>query len=171
MNTDKELKRHHLRKVYKSDYLCSADLEDLIEQKTPLRFIIKEVKQCYDILINGKKGNHNIAYFVEQIKPLVLNAGNARILRSFHPEQSPIVEDWVNVKVELYIEQNVKFGKDITTGVRISPIQPMVKAKPQFTEVNFEKASKAGATIESIKKIYEITPETETKYTAYVAGQ
>ena len=159
--------KHHFRKVYKSDYLCSADLEDVIEQKKSLIFTIKEVKQCYDISINGKKGNHNIAYFVEPIKPLVLNAGNARVLRTFHPQQSPMVEDWTNVKVELYIEQNVKFGKDITTGVRISPVQPKEKAKPQFTEANFEAAKSKNATIEKIKTVYEITPEMEAKYLSY----
>lgn len=165
---EKKETKHHFRKVYKSDYLCSADLEDLIEQNKSLIFTIKEVKQCYDISINGKKGNHNIAYFVEPIKPFVLNAGNSRILRTFHPEQSPMVEDWVNMKVELYIEQNVKFGKDMTTGVRISPIQPKAKAKPQFTEANFEKAKANNATIEKIKTVYEITPEIETSYTNYL---
>jgi hypothetical protein len=171
METTKKESKHHFRKVYKSDYLCSADLEDLIEQKKSLQFTIKEVKQCYDISINGKKGNHNIAYFVEPIKPLVLNAGNARILRAFHPENSPMVEDWKNVKIELYIEQNVKFGKDVTTGVRISPVQPREKVKPSFTEANFEKAYLAKATIELIEKNYSITEDIKTKYNEFVKSK
>ena len=70
------MEKNHYRKVFKSDHLGVADLEDLIEQKKPLIFTIKEVKQEWGVPVAGKKGNHNIAYFVEPIKPLVVNAGN-----------------------------------------------------------------------------------------------
>lgn len=160
---EKETKNHY-RKVFKSDHLGVADLEDLIEQKKPLIFTIKEVKQEWGVLVAGKKGNHNIAYFVEPIKPLVINAGNSKVLKSFS-NQSSFVEDWKNLKVELYINENVKFGKDVVSGVRISPVQP--KGKPHFTEANFEKAKKSGATIEKIKTIYEVSETIEKLYLAY----
>ena len=154
--------KHHFRKVYKSDFLCSADLEDLIEKNQKLIFTVLQVKQEYDKSVNGKKGNFNIAYFKEPIKPLVLNATNSRIMRNFAPNQSPMVEDWNNIIVELYIEENVKFGKEITTGVRIRAVQP--KAKPIFTKSNFEKAKLANATIELIKSNYQISIEIEKEY-------
>ena len=72
-----------------------------------------------------------------------------------------MVEDWTNVRVELYINENVKFGKDVVSGVRISPVQPKEKVKPQFTEANFEKARSSGATMEKIKTIYEVSKEVE----------
>jgi hypothetical protein len=155
----------HYRKVFKSDHLGVADLEDLIEQKKPLIFTIKEVKQEWNVMVAGKKGNHNIAYFVEPIKPLVVNAGNSKILKSFAPHQSPMVEDWKGLKVELYINNDVKFGKDVVSGVRIMPVQP--KGKPIFTEANFEKAKKNGATEEKIKAIYEASDEILLKYEQY----
>lgn len=151
--------KNHYRKVFKSDHLGVADLEDLIEQKKPLIFTIKEVKQEWGIMVAGKKGNHNVAYFVEPIKPLIVNAGNSKILKSFHPTQSAFVEDWKNVKIELYVNDNIRFGKDVVSGVRISPVQP--KGKPQFTEANFDKAKKSGATMEKIKAIYEVSKEVE----------
>lgn len=162
----------HYRKVMKSDHLGIADLEDLIEEGKPLVFTIKEVKQEINVSVAGKKGNFNIAYFVEKIKPLVLNSTNCKQVKAFC-NNSPFVEDWKNVLVELYIDDNVKMKGETVGGVRIKPIQPTLqqKPKPQFTEANFEKAKEAKATIELIEKRYTITDEVKTKYLAYVGVQ
>ena len=47
--------------------------------------------------------------------------------------------------------------------------KPPVKAtsKPLFTEANFDKAFKAGATLDKIKSIYSISKENELKYLNY----
>jgi len=167
-----EQKRHHYRAVFKSDHLGSADLEDFIEEKKPLVFTIREVKQEVGVSVAGKKGNFNIAYFVEKIKPLVLNATNSKTVKSF-AGGSPFVEDWKNITIELYIDDNVKMKGETVCGVRIRPVQPKpaAKTKPAFTEANFEKAFKAGATMEKIKTIYSVTPEIEAQYNEYAAGQ
>lgn len=153
------------RKVYKSDHLGAIDLEDFISQGKKLIFTVKEVKQEFGAKVAGKKGDFNIAYFVEPIKPLVLNATNARILRSFAP--SGEVETWSNITIELYIDTNVKaIGGGITEGVRIKPIQPKieVKEKPIFTSNFFLKAYEAGGTIESISKSWTITEDVKKEY-------
>ena len=159
----------HYRKVFKSDHLGVADLEDFIEEKKPLIFTIKEVKQEFDTIVAGKKINANIAYFVEKIKPMVLNSTNSKILKSFS-KGSPFVEDWNNTLIELYIDANVKMKGDVVGGVRIRPIQPKQKVKKQFTESNFEGAKKAGATIEKIMGLYTIDAETILKYNQYVTA-
>ena len=53
----------HYRKVFKSDHLGVADLEDFIEAKSNLIFTVREVKQEIGVRVAGRKGNHNIAYF------------------------------------------------------------------------------------------------------------
>jgi len=158
-------KKTHFRKVFKSDHLGVADLEDLIEQGSDLKFTIKEVKQETDVIVSGKLGSHNIAYFIEKIKPLVLNSTNSKTLKSFNND-SPFVEDWGNTFVELFIKKNIKFGRYLVEGVRIKTIQP--KKKPVFTEKNFQKAKNAEATIEKIKSIYIISEDIEKKYLEYV---
>ena len=165
-------KKDHFRKVYKSDHLGVADLEDLKENNIPLIFTIKEVKQELNVSVAGKKGDFNIAYFVENIKPWVLNSGNSKIIKGFVPSKSPYVQDWKNIPVELYVDYSVKMKGDVVGGVRVSPVQPRLqpKAKPFFTEDNFEKAKSAGATIERIKEVYQITKEVELKYIDYVGG-
>lgn len=118
------------RKVYKSDHLGVCDVEELKEGGSDLIFTIREVRQEYGVMVAGNKGNFNIAYFVEDIKPWVLNAGNAGILRGW--VGSIDVEKWVNLKVQLYIDPKVKMKGEITGGVRINHKQPN-KAKKVLT--------------------------------------
>jgi hypothetical protein len=158
----------HYRKVFKSDHLGVADLEEFIEEKRPLIFTIKEVKQEFDVSVAGRKGNHNIAYFIDGIKPLVLNATNSKIVKSFN-KNSPFVEDWSMTKIELYIDPNVKMKGETVGGVRIKEIQPKEKVKPEFTEKNFEPANKVKASVDTIKKSYTMSKEIESKYLEYVA--
>ena len=157
----------HYRKVFKSDHLGVADLEEYLEEGRNLIFNIKEVKQEIGVMVAGRKGNHNIAYFYENIKPLVLNSTNSKVVKSFN-KNSPFVEDWSDTKIELFIDASVKMKGEVVGGVRIKAVQPKAKVKPLFTESNFEKAHKANATIEMIKKAYTITKDVETKYLEYV---
>lgn len=157
----------HYRNVFKSDHLGSADLEDLIEQGKKLVFTIKEVKQEFGVKVAGKKGDFNIAYFVEPIKPLVLNVTNSKQIQKF-AGNNPFTKNWKNIIVELYIDENVKsVAGGLTQGVRIRPVQPREKIKPLFDESLFEKAKKANATKEQIESRYELTSEMYQKYQEY----
>ena len=114
------------RKVFKSDHLGVVDLEEYIESKKELIFTLIEVKQEYNVRVAGRLGDFNIAYFKDspEGKPLVLNAGNSKIMKKLCGG-SPFVEDWKNILVELYIDNNVKFKGEITAGVRIRPTSPV----------------------------------------------
>lgn len=159
----------HYRKVMKSDHLGVADLEEFIEEKRPLVFTIKHVKQEFNVSVAGRKGNFNIAYFEEPIKPLVLNSTNGKTVSSFN-NNSPWIEDWAGTEVELYIDPNVTLMKETTGGIRIRKAKPKVKTKPLFTEANFESAKKAKATIEQVKAVYTLTDEIQKKYESYIKG-
>jgi len=159
----------HYRKVMKSDHLGIADLEDLIEEKKPLIFTIREVKQEYGVKVASTKGDFNIAYFNEPIKPLVLNSTNAKVIKSF-ANNSPFVEDWKNIIVELYIDENVKMKGEVVGGVRIRQVQPKPKDKPMFSKANFERAKQAQADIPTIEKSYTITEEVKQQYIEYVTA-
>ena len=110
----------HYRKVFKSDHLGVADLEDLIEGGSELVFTIKGVKQEIGVRVAGKKGNFNIAYFEESIKPLVLNATNSKTMKQLS-NGSAFVEDWGGITVRLYIDPSASFGGEVVGGVRINP--------------------------------------------------
>ena len=135
----------HYRKVFKSDHLGVADLEEMIEQGIKLIFTIKEVKSHYldvnikgsGVVVAGRRIGANIAYFKEKIKPLVLNSTNSKIVKSFNKiegtsKNSPFVEDWSNTLIELFIDSNVKMKGEVVGGVRIRPTQPIAR-KPELT--------------------------------------
>lgn len=158
----------HYRKVFKSDHLGVADLEDFVEEGKSLNFVITQVKQEINVSVAGRKGNHNIAYFKEPIKPLVLNSTNSKRVKAF-AGGSPFVEDWKNIPVTLYIDNSVKMKGEVVGGVRISPQQPNIgKPKPVFTKDNFESAKNAGADIAKVKTVYSTTPDIEKEYLNYL---
>ncbi|KKN13343.1 hypothetical protein LCGC14_1007350 [marine sediment metagenome] len=132
----------HYRKVFKSDYLGVADLEEYVEAKKELVFQLTHVCQELNVRVAGKSGDFNIAYFKDspEGKPLVLNAGNSKIIKKL-AGGSPFVEDWNNILVELYIDDNVRRGKEMTSGVRIHPNSPkrekqeIILGHPRWEEV------------------------------------
>jgi hypothetical protein len=158
------MEKTHYRKVFKSDHLGVADLEEFLEEGKRLVFTIKEVKQEYNVSVAGKKGNFNIAYFKENIKPLVLNATNSKIVKSFN-NNSPFVEDWNNTLIELYIQQNVRLGKETVEGVRIKPTQPTAsKSKLTPDSDKWVKAVehyKSTKNLNAIKKHYDLDKKDE----------
>ncbi len=124
----------HYRKAFKSSHLGVADLEDLVESGSDLVFNITEVKQQLGVTVAGRKGNHNIAYFAEDIKPLVLNVTNSKVVKTLIGG-SPFVEDWTSIRVQLYIETGVRFKGDTVSGVRLRAA-PKPPPKPQVTPNN-----------------------------------
>ena len=135
----------HYRRAAKSDHLGVADLEDFIEQGSDLIFTIKQVKFEQGVNVAGKKGNYNIAYFAEKIKPLVLNPTNGKIMKLL--TKTPWIEEWAGVTIKLYIDENVSFGKERTGGVRIAMQLPQTKTADKKLEyiddARFEKALKS----------------------------
>ncbi len=120
----------HYRKVFKSDHLGCADIEDFIEAGSNLIFTIKHVKQEIGVRVAGRKINANIAYFVEKIKPLVLNATNSKTVKNL--TCSSFVEDWNNLTVQLYIDPTASLKGEIVGGVRINP-RPVQMEKQTIT--------------------------------------
>ena len=97
-----EQHKTHYRKVFKSDHLGAADLEDMIESGSNLIFTVSHVNQEYGARVAGKKIDANIAYFKEDIKPMVVNSINSKALKKLSGGSS-FIEDWKNIKVQMYI--------------------------------------------------------------------
>ena len=112
----------HYRKAFDSPYLSSADIVDAISLTIAcVRLELDHTKKTKD--------SFNTAYFVEKeirpgenIKPMILNASNSKTMRNL--TGSPFIDDWVNVSVMIYVDNNVRFGKEIVEGLRISPNKP-----------------------------------------------
>lgn len=155
------------RKYRKSTHLASADLDAMETDNVPLIFTIKEVKYETGVDVSGTKMDGIFCHFIEPIKPLKLNSTNNKILAGFAKKngllgkECHVIENWGGMKIELFVDRNVKMMGAITDGVRIKPLQPIEKVKPNFTEANFESAKKANATMEQIKSKYNVSKEIE----------
>ena len=113
----------HCRKVFKSDHLSSADLEEMQEEGRSLIFTIREVKAEFGVKVAGRKVDANIAYFVENIKPMVVNAGNTKILKK--RTGSAWLEDWKNIPVELFVDYSKSFAGNVG-GIAIKEQAPKI---------------------------------------------
>ena len=117
-STDKQDGTHY-RKVFDSPYLSSMDVVD------PIVLTIARVTQESD-KTKKSKDKFNTAYFAEReirpgekLKPMILNATNSKMLAGMMG--SPFIEDWCDVRVTIYVERGIKFGRDTVDGLRIMP--------------------------------------------------
>ena len=120
----------HYRKAFNSPYLSSQDVVE------PTVLTIKHVKLQLDAT-KKTKDYFNTAYFVETeiregeaLKPMILNATNSRTMKDL--TGSYYIDDWNNVPVSVYVDHNVRFGRDSVEGLRISPNAPQ-KARDILT--------------------------------------
>lgn len=141
----------HYRKVFKSDHLGSADLEEMTEEGKSLIFTISHVNQEYQTKVAGKKIDANIAYFKEGIKPLVLNSTNSKILKKM-AKNSPFVEDWKGLTIELYIDATVRMKGEVVGGVRIKEEAPKVLSEKEIAVIKGKVI--ACANLEELTKLY-----------------
>ena len=130
MNTETKT---HYRKVFKSDHLGVADLEDFLESGSELIFTVSHVNQEIGAKVAGKQINANIAYFNEDINPVVLDATNSKTMKNL--SGSCFVENWRGITVQLYIDRDAKLMGEVVGGVRVSPRKVRVE-KPVLCPEN-----------------------------------
>lgn len=117
----------HYRKAFDSPYLSSADIvEPTVLTVRNVRLEKDRTKKTQDAF--------NTAYFVEteirrgeKLKPMILNATNSKTMKTL--TGSAFIDDWNNVRITVYVEHGVKFGRDTVDGLRISPHAPEERRK------------------------------------------
>lgn len=158
----------HWKKVFNSDFLGSCDLED----GKDLFVTIKDVRIRSVRGSDGKESDCNVSDFTDpKIKPMILNVTNCKIVSKF--AKSKFIEDWVNIPVTIYVDSNVKVGREITEGLRIREIQPII-VKPELTPSmpaweNVVKYLKGSGKMVDIKAKYRLSTENEDRLQRDVA--
>ncbi len=146
----------HYRKAFNSPYLSSADIVG------PTILTIKHVRLEPDKAKKSKVPDlFNTAYFTEpeirpgeKLKPMILNATNCLTVKGF--ADSHFIDDWNDIRVTIYVDPNVKFGRDLVEGLRIAPEQP--KPRPELTEANKPAWDKAIKSYQCYGNFDAITP-------------
>lgn len=108
----------HFRKAFDSPYLSSAD----IVGPTPLTIARVTLEPDHT---KKTRDQFNTAHFAEKelrpgekLKPMILNATNSKMMRNI--VGSPFIDDWQNVAVTVYVDPNVRFGRECVEGLRIA---------------------------------------------------
>lgn len=152
----------HYRKAFNSPYLSSADIVE------PTVLTIKHVRLEPD-RTKKTKDHFNTAYFTtpelrpgEPLKPMILNAHNSKVLKNM--TGSAFIDDWNNLPVTIYVDSNVRFGRDTVEGLRISNEIPHVRRRLQRGSQQWDNAVAAyirDGNLDKVKARVDISEEDE----------
>jgi hypothetical protein len=159
----------HYRKAFDSPYLSSADVvEPIVLTVSHVRLEIDHTKKTKDLF--------NTAYFVEKeirrgekLKPMILNATNSKTMRGL--TNSAFIDDWNNVRITVYVDHSVRFGKETVEGLRISPHAPEVAKRtltPAATKAwaNAVEAAKRDGNLDAVLERVDMSEEHQAELRA-----
>ena len=141
----------HWKKLQNPDYLGSYAFQPG-EEKT---VTIKEVKR--ELIFNPSnsgKEECTVVYFVEDLKPLILNATNAKMIAKVWG--TPYIEDWKGLQIILGVKKISAFG-EMVDAVRV------INRRPEEQNYICEKCGKKITAIPG-KTPKDIAMATKTKY-------
>ena len=145
------------KKCFNKDYLGSHDLDEGKDLIATIDHVeVKEVKDT-----SGKASKCNVAIFKGNVKPMILNVTNCKVIKNFGG--SNYIEDWSDIPIQIYVKEVTAFG-ETTEGLRVRPKQPNVK-KPVLNPEHqawpqaIEYLQQEGKTIGDILKRYDISQE------------
>jgi len=147
----------HWKKLHNPDYLGAWDFQPGEEKVLTIKLVgIEKVSDH-----NGKKEDCSVCRFTEDVKPMILNVTNSKMIAKL--TGSPYIEDWNNVRIKVYTTRVKAFG-EMVDAVRIKNEEikkPELNPQSKAWE-GAKKAVQSGQyTIEQVKSKYTITPENE----------
>jgi hypothetical protein len=132
----------HYRKAFNSPYLSSQD----VTEPTVLTIRCARLERDHT---KRTKDMFNTAYFVEgeirpgeKLKPMILNATNSKTIADI--TGSKFLEDWNDVPVLVYVDQNVRFGNDQVEGLRLRAVDRRELERAKQIKAEAEEAAKQG---------------------------
>lgn len=154
----------HFRKAFDSPYLSSADIVE------PTVLTVREVTLEAD-RTKKTKDRFNTAWFAERelrpgekLKPMILNATNSKTMKNI--TGSAFIEDWKDTRITVYVDHNVRFGKESVEGLRISEGSPKKKILTPAQTVawnNAKNAFKRDGNLISVLERVEISPDDQLR--------
>ena len=109
----------HWKKLTNPDYLGAYALE-------PGKYLIVTIKSVANEVVtgtDGKKETCSVMHFMENVKPLVLNATNSKTITKLL--KTPYIEQWSGRKIQLFVECGIKAFGDIVDAIRVRPFLPV----------------------------------------------
>jgi DNA-directed RNA polymerase subunit RPC12/RpoP len=111
----------HWKKLTNPDYLGAYALEPNQDLVVTIKSVSNELVASPD----GKKETCSVMSFMENVKPLVLNATNSKTITKLF--KTPYIEEWAGRKIQLYVQTGVKAFGDVVDAIRVRPFLPVEK--------------------------------------------
>lgn len=109
----------HWKSLMDCDFLGVYSFEDGKDKLVTIQKVTREVVTG----AGGRKEECPIIYFNESnIKPLIMNSTNAKTISKILG--TPDTEKWIGGQIQIYPDFTVKFGGEVTGGVRVRPFLP-----------------------------------------------
>lgn len=109
----------HWKKLYNPNYLGAWAFQPGEEKTVTIRDVKREI---IDNPTGSGKEECTVAYFEEDVKPLVLNVTNSKTIAKVWG--TPYIEDWPGRKITLKVKKISAFG-EMVDAVRVSSERPM----------------------------------------------
>ena len=112
----------HWKKLTNPDYLGSYALE-------PGQDLIATIKSVGNEEVTGSDGKKEICsvmHFVENVKPMILNATNNKTIAKLF--KTPYIEEWAGRKIQIYTEKVKAFG-DVVDALRVRSKLPQAQTE------------------------------------------
>jgi len=120
-------------KYRKSTHLAGIDVEAIVEEKGSCVLTIKEAYYDRGVDVSGNKTDGYFIEFVEDVKPMVANSGNRKIIneitkqaKNLSSSESRLLPNWVGIKLDLYFDPAVKMMGKVTGGIKVKPVEKVV---------------------------------------------
>jgi len=111
------MSKTHWKKLTNPNYLGSYAFQPGEEKTVTIKEVKREIVQNQ----NGKE-DCTVAYFVEDVKPLILNKTNCDMIAKVWG--TPYIEDWSGKKITLKVKKISAFG-EMVDAVRVSKDRPV----------------------------------------------
>jgi hypothetical protein len=111
------MEQTHWKKLKNNNYIGAY----ILEPNKDIILTIKNIKKEIITGEDGKKEDGTTVYFAENVKPMILNSTNAKIITKLY--DSPYIEDWKDKKIQLYSKKIKAFG-EFLEALRVRPFQP-----------------------------------------------
>lgn len=119
------LSKTHWKKLTNPDYIGSYALLPGEEKVLTIKRVSNEIVTGSD----GKKEECQVAYFMEDEKPMILNKTNMKTIERIY--KTPYVEDWAGKKITIYSEKVKAFG-EVVDALRIKKSIPKDIQEPKL---------------------------------------
>ena len=110
----------HWKKLTNPNYLGAYSIENGQDLILTIKYVQEEKVTGTD----GKKDDCVVCHFVENAKPMILNATNMKTITKLY--KTPYIEEWAGKKIQIGVEKVKAFG-DVVEALRVRSKIPNIQ--------------------------------------------